>query len=111
MIGGFTDDAIMSAVRSVSGLAIDVLKLDPLCTVNHCPFLCIRISPVNSRRLRPRVGVLLSDQLSFPQIGQRLLSSLKSSGGINLPKFQLRLVFNRSDLSTNRISMKFHLKR
>ena len=36
---GSTDDAIISAVRSVSGLAIEVLKFDPLCTVNHCPFL------------------------------------------------------------------------
>ena len=36
---GCTDDAIISAVRSVSGLAIEVLKFDPLCTVNHCPFL------------------------------------------------------------------------
>ena len=40
VIQGYTDDAIMSAVRSVSGLAIEVLKFDPLCTVNHCPFLC-----------------------------------------------------------------------
>ena len=40
MIQGYTDDAIISAVRSVSGLAMDVLKFDPLCTVNHCPFLC-----------------------------------------------------------------------
>jgi len=39
-IDNCTDDAIMSAVRSVSGLAMDVLKFDPLCTVNHCPFLC-----------------------------------------------------------------------
>lgn len=30
----------MSAVRSVSGLAIEVLKFDPFRTVNHCPFLC-----------------------------------------------------------------------
>lgn len=29
----------MSTVRSVSGLAVDVLKLTPFCTVNHCPFL------------------------------------------------------------------------
>ena len=40
VIRGCTDDAIISAVRSVSGLAIDVLKFDPLFTVNHCPFLC-----------------------------------------------------------------------
>lgn len=39
IIQGCTDDAIISAVRSVSGLTINVLKFDPLCTVNHCPFL------------------------------------------------------------------------
>ena len=31
----------MSTVKSVSGLAVDVLKLEPLCTVNHCPFLSV----------------------------------------------------------------------
>jgi len=39
IIQGYTYDAIISAVRSVSGLTINVLKFDPLCTVNHCPFL------------------------------------------------------------------------
>ena len=34
-----THDVNMSTVRSVSGLAVDVLKLGPLCTVNHCIFL------------------------------------------------------------------------
>lgn len=29
----------ISTVRSVSGFAMDVLKLGPLCTVNHCDFL------------------------------------------------------------------------
>ena len=32
-------DVNMSTVRSVSGFAVDVLKLGPLCTVNHCTFL------------------------------------------------------------------------
>lgn len=32
-------EVIISTVRSVSGFAMDVLKLGPLCTVNHCPFL------------------------------------------------------------------------
>ena len=32
-------DVNMSTVRSVSGFAVDVLKLGPLCTVNHCVFL------------------------------------------------------------------------
>ena len=34
-----TYEAIISAVKSVSGFAIEVLKLGPLFTVNHCPFL------------------------------------------------------------------------
>lgn len=32
----------ISIVRSVSGFAVDVLKLGPFCTVNHCPFLNTR---------------------------------------------------------------------
>ena len=35
----FTYVVSISTVRSVSGFAADVLKLGPLCTVNHCPFL------------------------------------------------------------------------
>lgn len=34
-----TYDVSMSAVRSVSGLAVDVLKLAPFLTVNHWLFL------------------------------------------------------------------------
>lgn len=34
-----TYDVNISVVRSVSGLATDVLKFGPFCTVNHCPFL------------------------------------------------------------------------
>lgn len=34
-----THEVNMSTVRSVSGFAVDVLKLGPLCTVNHWTFL------------------------------------------------------------------------
>ena len=34
-----THEVNISTVRSVSGLAVDVLKLAPLLTVNHWPFL------------------------------------------------------------------------
>lgn len=36
-----TDDTSISAVKSVSGLAVEVLNLGPLWTVNHWPFLYI----------------------------------------------------------------------
>ena len=101
IIQGCTDDAIISAVRSVSGLMINVLKFDPLCTVNHCPFLSPDEPQEFEKKFRAKKGVLLSDQLSFPQISQTLLSRLKRSGRVDFPELQLRLVFNRSDLSTN----------
>lgn len=40
----------MSTVRSVSGFAVDVLKLGPLYTMNHCPFL-IHSSELNSWKM------------------------------------------------------------
>ena len=53
-----TDDAIISAVRSVSGLTVEILKFDPLCTVNHCPFLQFRQPGIT---LSERPIILLSN--------------------------------------------------
>lgn len=56
----------MSTVRSVSGLAVDVLKLEPFPTVNHWPFLKFAIFsrgfPEDSEDLP------LNDQFALPKV-------------------------------------------
>ena len=80
----------------------------------HREPLSLSLSRLGSSRIfGVKMGILLNDQLSFPQIGQSLLSSLEGSSRIYFPEFQLRLVFNRSDLSTNRrarVTVKSSLK-
>ena len=39
MLLWLTYEVSMSTVKSVSGLVVDMLKLEPLLTVNHWPFL------------------------------------------------------------------------
>jgi len=40
-----THDANISAVRSVSGLAVERLNSGPFVTVNHWPFLVVSLGP------------------------------------------------------------------
>jgi hypothetical protein len=56
-----THDVNMSTVRSVSGFAVDVLKLGPLFTVNHCIFLEV----VYKIKLFSELIIPLNDKLAF----------------------------------------------
>lgn len=76
----------MSAVRSVSGFAVEVLNCDPLFTVNHCPFL--QINQIYDVRY-VATDTLLNNQFSFPQICQDFLPSLQGPGAINLLQIEL----------------------
>lgn len=56
----------ISTVRSVSGFAMDVLKLGPLCTENHCPFLSDReITRYTVCHRVDKVRVPLSDEFTL----------------------------------------------
>lgn len=68
-------DVSMSAVKSVSGFAIDVLKFEPLFTVNHWPFLCFKISFCINQ---DNEDIVTSAQLIFASSDQQEFSLLPS---------------------------------
>lgn len=74
-----THDVNISTVKSVSGFAVEVLKLEPFLTVNHWPFLVRSLAHIYYWNCAE--GFLpLNNQFAFSKIGQDLLPRFKCPG-------------------------------
>jgi len=81
----------MSTVRSVSGLAVEVLKFGPFQTVNH--WLLLHEDQRRKPKERTENSGLLNDEFPLPKVGKTLLASGKSACGVYLTEFFLGRVF------------------